>query len=1771
MQPSKNDPASTRPRLQAINQDFSDLDEQIRQAAHIIGLPENWSAIQEQDAKTDVIRRLVRARAEWVLRWVLDKLKDDAEIGRTARGNATAWQLLDWMIHVLPVSRSAPHLRDANFPSILEKTLVENFEDSRLLSTTISEHVRMEDDSESSVAGREGAKPSKKRKRGTAEKQQSTSATLGPADRNHLFRVVRSVVESVVNMAAGNNDDDTTQAELMKMVLRTESAQAARILRFWLTAVHQIAAAISPSTIPDTGMEDQIDLRLALEMWDLRIVDSKDETGASAEEFNTECLVSALTLLEQLKSLRDGASPQFSMRATHHALVALDRLLARHLLAPSRAAFFAGADSTGAAPNLRDSTVLQSNLEPLRAQLLSAAQVEDAGDALPTGLASLFNAVPHLLDLAIRVSPSRTPKSRSMEKPWLQATFSALAECAGCSLTTPPEFITRQTAVAALSGALRVLQAHQVSLTPDVVKSIFWFHCGVKYPERAEKQVHWSLIAALIELDASVFVTEQKTNTKLLQEQHIDLLEFIFEKISTAELEGPRFSDAEDGSSTSTSRAMILERIIKPLMSAFVRNRNLLGFIRRWDDQLVKSYRHGKRKTLSGRQDIIWEDRGLHSALAEVFEPSLTQGQIITLIQEHGKRLADLGGAIEIASKENVKVKKLAAYKNAASSAILLPAFLQSIQSDTMVKALQSDLHSLFITYATWVQEDNYSLYTQLQLSWFTLCQLLAKLWPIEMHDSLNSQQELIHPLLKQVTKDFSLSRKDNKRRIDTSTRAAAILFWLSTCDQLQTLPGSEDIVRDGLGAVMATLTSNQLESEEQVKLVEFFCTYTVNLLEQLDADACRDSLCAILSKFASFEEATNDLICRALSQSIIDHGNSLIQQAYCAALLKSLGQEGKGSIHPGVLEAILHIRPSALSREQRQSILDRTADLLNSGRTTSMGLLSVLAHVQQVPNATAKVTTDAGIIFSIADQLHQQDLENDTALQLLRELVQRTLGHIIPNQSQAQNKEFFIEFSGKLLSITKATDQISLARLSILRATSLAQKQSSLLHIERYVDLLKQSLGSQDIALLQGSLDAFNELSISAVKEVKLFSRLQDWLRTWVTDAIDLDEYQNSTVRIPVEVVEYVARVHTLVAKYQLYQDTKWLIRLSLTVLRGSPVQVQDSVYKSLREVLGPLPFYEKLGLVSTLTVEQQPPNLAASYRILSDLIKSMDDKLEDNAELKHEQLALLPRICVLLAESPDFESFNTLLDCLDTILNDKPLLASQYGVECVLSVIAKLTSRSSPALPSQYASEIFSRLCHTSRLILLVHRGRLGGRFHLLLPLLQGLLFCLFIPNASRSGALPTWLRTTKTTQPVRLTLTNATQLSRLFSTLCNPPQSSITKAHQHHQSRKSKDLNDPIKAAREKASNFLYPLLASFCRYQLNGRLDQGVREKLMTGIFEIVGTASLHRESLDAMFAGLGRNERDVWKGLWEQWESVHGRRQVHPTPTRHQQYFPRSWRHPPLCARSTKTSAFAPPFREKPIKNLSLAVRTRGAAPAGTTSAVSVCSPPRISITFGSAPNAPPRTAPPLRVCVCDTPPYYSGPMRECAKGVQCRIRWFHRSCTPEMEVKEKWVCEECILSDTVKDKGGDGNETSVVVVEPVIDEDAAEEMEWVSDGVPGVFLHDESVTQSPRGERNDETSPVKETGTSRQEIAELAGPPEPTHNPEPEPLEPKVEFCTCGTPGNNWMVACDGVGCAREWFHFECVGMTATTIPEGEWYCEECVEKRGGMEEKMME
>lgn len=1485
-QTSQNGPAPTRPRLQAINQDFPDVNEQVEQAAHIIGLPDRWTT-KSRGERGSITKSLVRARAEWVLRWTLDKLKDVTAAGKTARGTAALWTLLDWMLETLPVSRSAPHLRDAAFPAILERTLTEHFAQIQFTPPT-SHDIDTSDVSGSGETIGEITKPSKKRKRGAAGAN-SPSAHVGlrPSELRQLFLTVGTVVRSIISLTnAQSQGEDAVQAELMKVVLRTDSVHAASMLKNWVMAIERLLV-LAPTSSGDQHLAEIVDLSLVTDIWELRTVAADDEAGSSADDFSAECLVPVLTLLDALGALRSVHPDQIIISAIDRANRVLERLLARHLFAPARAAFQADADKTADGTSKhQEATLLVSNLAPLRARLLQAAQIEDEGEAVPAELTALSGASSQLLDLAIRISPSNTPKSKLAEKPWIEAVVVALLECAGCSLASPPEFVTPRTAIELLVGAIGILQAHHVSLRSNILKDLFWYYSGVKYPIGKDKQVHWSLIASLVELDSSVFVTEPRGLTEPSTPQQTDLAQVIFEEISKTQFDGPGFATNVDLETTSQSNSkrsshskvsstVVLDQIIVPLMSGFVKNRSLLGFVRRWDDQLVKAYRHENRKALKECKDVIWEDRVISQALAQRVEQALTQGQIVALLQEHIQRMSDLSRALSTEADQDVNVKKLAAYKRAASTAIIIPTILQSISFDETIEAVKPQLRALLQSYSLWVRDDHYDSHTRLFLSWLTLCQLVAKLWPVELHGSIEQQEELLSPLIEQSVNDVSAA---SGKRVDSPTRAAAMLFLLDVCDHLQTLPGSKDLIRPSLDKVLQVSSTGGLESNEHVRIVQFFCAHFIQLFGYLGAEASERSLQQLLAAVSGLNGHASNAALRSLSQVIFEQGGSSLQDIYAAVLVQLLenGDEGARSL---AISSLTFVQPTAISRERRESLLDHLTNVLVShSLRDATALLSVMVRLMQASNATAKISSDGVVFLQITDKLQKSGLVTPTTLQLLQQLVELTLSQVVFNQSQSQNMIYLGKLKGRIDNLAAKGKQCSAANLAILRATFAVQKQNALLQPKQYVSVLKTSLindsSTGDAAKLQDVIDAFNELSTTALADAKLLESTQAWLRSWINDNADLESYMITGGQGPVELAEYVARLHITVAKYKLYPSMKWLVNLTLKCLR-EPLSEQHKIATSttMKDVFTQLPIFEKLNLVHVLTNPTDASDVAPFFHLLNTLISTFEDRLESNVELRNNQLALLPRLCKFLLTAQDHACFNAILSSINTVLSQTPSLATQYSIEVILAALSTLTSRSAQALPAAHAPAIYARLCETTRLILLLHRGRLGGRFHIFLSLLQNLLFLLFTPHSGR-GALPLWLRGPDV---VALTPANGVQFARVLSTLCNPPQSSIQKTHTGGKT--SKTLNDPVKAARERTSAFLYPLLASYSRFQLSGRLEPSVREKVTPGIWEVVGTASLSRDGLDAMFAGLGKSERDVWRGVWSEWEAVHGRKDL----------------------------------------------------------------------------------------------------------------------------------------------------------------------------------------------------------------------------------------------------------------------------------------------------
>jgi len=60
---------------------------------------------------------------------------------------------------------------------------------------------------------------------------------------------------------------------------------------------------------------------------------------------------------------------------------------------------------------------------------------------------------------------------------------------------------------------------------------------------------------------------------------------------------------------------------------------------------------------------------------------------------------------------------------------------------------------------------------------------------------------------------------------------------------------------------------------------------------------------------------------------------------------------------------------------------------------------------------------------------------------------------------------------------------------------------------------------------------------------------------------------------------------------------------------------------------------------------------------------------------------------------------------------------------------------------------------------------------------------------------------------------------------------------------------------------------------------------------------------------------------------------------------------------------------------------------------------------------------------------------------------------------------------------------------------------------------------------------------------------------------EKSPIDPPIDpdeptYCLCEQVSYGEMIGCDYDGCAIEWYHFNCVGLT--NKPKGKWYCPKC-------------
>lgn len=271
------------------------------------------------------------------------------------------------------------------------------------------------------------------------------------------------------------------------------------------------------------------------------------------------------------------------------------------------------------------------------------------------------------------------------------------------------------------------------------------------------------------------------------------------------------------------------------------------------------------------------------------------------------------------------------------------------------------------------------------------------------------------------------------------------------------------------------------------------------------------------------------------------------------------------------------------------------------------------------------------------------------------------------------------------------------------------------------------------------------------------------------------------------------------------------------------------------------------------------------------SDSDSSDEEETEDILDIS-EAYSLL---CDRITRINSIRKFSVMAETMTSILRMKPRAISQWNIDSTLGTISLICSRHGPLLKTARASTVYLHLCHLLQAVLLSHRLKLEGHFHLVVQALQALLRCLFLPLPHSSAKVlkanvpPPWLSVAPT--DYLLNEAHAVAFTRLVTLICDPSVSSVTNKSKHN------ILISVTEKAKRMAGQHMIYILIAYIKLQLDMKMMPGMREKMTPGLYAIFDTTTAESrravsEALDtsgrAVFGVLYRDylRFGKWKGL-----------------------------------------------------------------------------------------------------------------------------------------------------------------------------------------------------------------------------------------------------------------------------------------------------------------
>ncbi|KIV99441.1 hypothetical protein, variant [Verruconis gallopava] len=1421
------------PRLLSLDKRHNAFDESVKEAAAIAGI--SLTGRDENVECKSPEARPSRTRAEFALRWVLDKLKTSE--GRLAcQQSQLVWPFLRQLLHVVPAAVLARNAHSCAFVKNLRAFLSES-EKKLAAAEPASPHA--------AVAGQ---KMQKKRKRGEKETIQPSQSASTPEStlqslQDAILGVI-SVLRCMLRLATGEDGTtDRASREQLSSALRANPEDAAYILDAWLRCLKQM--------LPRTATnEDVLTAHHAiLCLWSSRSLEQNDETGESPETFSNSCLVSSVRLLRTIHDWTDPTPIIVSIG------VSLEQLLAKHVFVPARTLF----DSAQSAkhPDIQRSRApLNRFLEPVRSAIVD--------DLTRTPSANeLLVALPKLLDLAIRLSPHSIPSQRNAQILWFESVFAALSACA-------MEPIPHSTEVAnsthpnssPLTPMLRILKDRNVQLSNDFLESILVGYSGLSGLRKGSHPLRLDVTAALLDLNGAIFLIENAAvkdmSLPVVHAGQPPYVEALVGSLSQISWSGNDATPIESHAGPSTEFGVC--SILIPLLRAYASARKLASFVALWFWEVRRQWKTILNPKLEPQSP--WISRQLLQRFRDHLEQSLSSVRVGELLVEFILPVRQLVDEASSKSSKALDWQSLPTAAPACAALVMLDMLLHSVEREETLRnnpaawnALKDlpDRLAILDMEGLPVKETVWSVLTRVYKFW---------LWVDGKIAFLERQR-------------FLLDGSDVfKRALD---QAGSNLDALAANELVVTVCGFElDMSLQGKAAEALKMSNEGLlqaidgsvdESDVAVRLSQTIalCVQYPALFSLMEKYRVRLFDAFIRAVAQSKQGATKQLL-DALVSSLVDDESASLRDFI--SVLTDLSTSGNDSVLVTLaIDCLLAIPPSLIPRPRREHLLDEVACLQQTSSADEQSKdskaflsqrIALLVRLLSCPNPTARLCIEPLKAYQIADTLESSLCELEGAqctrlLQSIDDLFTLVTTHALQNATEERQRAYFDAFIGMakdrlnraLKKSTSKPSSFSLAAVTLLTKSFLISAAG----IGRFGDQCTE-LREQIFSLLERKKtqvahdDAWTWLArrtvlgLARISSSDFNTKAQHLLEKCrrkgdISAAMEIESVFNSNFTVKPHLTAFSANLRA----------QEYCRILNIFDRQASQARIQ-----------------QKLEMIEDLLDSDSVDRLQLLHIVIKHL---SPDEVSDLDARKQ----ILVQVCRILAQTNDIKQFGSAIGCISTILRLKTFLVTQQGIDTLLQTLTTISSSQSPHLPVDCAGVIYSRLCQVATSIILLHRRRLGGRMHLIVGLLQNLLSCLYTPHRYEVLAAttrPAWLQGAKV-----LGVDAANSFTRVVTTLCSPTVSSTVS----HRGFKMTDIGlvDETKKAKEYAGQYVSYILLHYCTLQLQGSTPSEVAEKLKIGLWAIMEVVNI--ETMRGMNAGMGREERIVWGALFAEWNRL----------------------------------------------------------------------------------------------------------------------------------------------------------------------------------------------------------------------------------------------------------------------------------------------------------